>query len=216
MTPTHQISENTFARSASLSFFRKPFSVRALTAASALLLSASLSACVAAEEEPDPQPSTTKRMFASAQLVNGNLGGLAGADAKCTDWANAANLGGTWKAFLSTASVNAPSRMNEVGPWYNVSRQYLVFNNKTGFTVGAINAIRTEYNVVASGSAWTGTKANGTADAVHCSGWTTNGASAYASVGTPNSTLNSGAIWMATGGNAPACGSQMRVYCFEQ
>jgi hypothetical protein len=208
-----------FATSTSSTFLtaarRAAASLRFATLA-AVIATTSLTGCVAVEEEPEAQPATVKRMFASAQTVTGSLGGLTGADAQCASWASAANLGGTWKAFLSTATVDAPSRIAEAGPWYNVTRQYLMFNNKTGFTVGPINPIRTEYNTVASGNAWTGTKANGTADAVHCSNWTTSGATFYASVGTPNSTLNDGAIWMAKGGNAPVCGSSLRVYCFEQ
>jgi hypothetical protein len=192
------------------------FSFRFATAVTMAFSLAILTACVAVEEEPEEQPASVKRMFASAQVVTGNIGGLTGADALCTNWANAANLGGTWKAFLSTTGVNAPSRLAEVGPWYNITRQYKVFNNKTGFTVGAINPIRTEYNVVATGDAWTGTTASGSADVVNCSNWTTAGTSFYASAGTPSLTLADGAGWMAKGGNAPACGGSLRLYCFEQ
>lgn len=175
-----------------------------------------LTGCVI-EEEPEPEPqSSGKRMFASAQLVTGDLGGLAGADSACASWAHAANLGGTWKAFLSTSTVNAPSRIAEVGPWYNVTRQYKVFNNKSGLTVGAINSIRTEYNALATGSAWTGTRANGTADVVTCGDWTTAATSYYGSAGNPSGKLDQGAAWMSKGGNAPACTETLRVYCFEQ
>jgi hypothetical protein len=189
-----------------------------LRAAFLALSLGALTGCVAVEEEPQPeeQPSTVKRMFASSQLVTGNVGGLTGADALCATWAGAAELGGTWKAFLSVTGTNAPSRLSEAGPWYNVSRQYKVFNNKTGFTVGAINAIRTEYNVVATGDAWTGTKADGTAELVNCNNWTSSAATSYASVGTPSVTLANGAGWMNKGGNAPSCGGSLRVYCFEQ
>ncbi len=51
----------------------------------------------------------------------GNLGGLAGADAYCKTLATAvsAAMGAkNWKAYLSTSTVNANSRIG-TGPWYN-------------------------------------------------------------------------------------------------
>ncbi|HEX2613007.1 MAG TPA: hypothetical protein VHO02_05405 [Fibrobacteria bacterium] len=181
----------------------------------AVFLAALLAGCVTVEKEPDPIVGA-KRIFASAQQVTGNLKGLSGADSLCGAWAQAAALGGSWKAFLSTSGVNAKDRINDVGPWYNVNQTTLLFNNKTGFTVGAQSAIRTEYGGSASGNAWTGTKANGTADMVNCSNWTQGGGSAYASVGSPSITLDDGPGWMAKGGNAPACSTPARVYCIEQ
>jgi hypothetical protein len=57
-----------------------------------------------------------------------NYGGLAGADAYCTQLATAAGRGGvTWHAYLSTqgnGAVNARDRIGN-GPWYN-SRGQLV------------------------------------------------------------------------------------------
>jgi hypothetical protein len=49
----------------------------------------------------------------------GDLGGLAGADAQCQKLASAAGAGNkTWRAYLSTSSVNARDRIGK-GPWYN-------------------------------------------------------------------------------------------------
>ena len=49
-----------------------------------------------------------------------NLGGLAGADAHCSRLAEAAGIRGkTWRAYLSTSTVNARDRIGR-GPWYNV------------------------------------------------------------------------------------------------
>lgn len=173
--------------------------------------------CVSVEDQPTPEPvPNAKRVFASAQLVTGDIGGLSGADSLCGTWAVAADLGGSWKAFLSTATVNAKDRINEVGPWYNVDRATKLFNNKTGFTVGTLAAIRTEYGGAASGNAWTGTQSDGTADAVNCANWTDGSGFAYASVGSPSATLREGAGWMAKGGNAPTCSTPARVYCVEQ
>ena len=48
-----------------------------------------------------------------------NLGGLEGADAYCTQLAEAAGVTGkTWRAYLSTSTENARDRIGE-GPWFN-------------------------------------------------------------------------------------------------
>jgi len=48
-----------------------------------------------------------------------DLGGLAGADAHCAELADAADAGSrTWRAYLSTDTVNARDRIG-TGPWYN-------------------------------------------------------------------------------------------------
>ncbi|GEM_PF-2127267 len=52
------------------------------------------------------------RVFATRTTYNGNLGGLAGADAKCQTSADARSLGGTWKAWLSDDATSATDRLN--------------------------------------------------------------------------------------------------------
>jgi hypothetical protein len=53
----------------------------------------------------------------STTSLTGNLGGLAGADARCQSLAAAAGFGTrTWHAYLSTTTVDARSRIGS-GPW---------------------------------------------------------------------------------------------------
>jgi hypothetical protein len=62
----------------------------------------------------------------------GNLGGLAGADAFCTQLAVAVSpefARRTWRAYLSTATVNAGERIG-TGPWRNQAGE-IVANNLT-------------------------------------------------------------------------------------
>src|SRR5262245_17812728 len=55
----------------------------------------------------------------SSNAKGGNLGGLTGADAVCQSLARAAGAGGkTWRAYLSTSTVDAKTRIGN-GPWYN-------------------------------------------------------------------------------------------------
>lgn len=59
--------------------------------------------------------------FITSERGSGNLGGLAGADARCARLAAAVGRGGrTWRAYLSEdkGGVNARDRIGK-GPWYN-------------------------------------------------------------------------------------------------
>ncbi len=62
----------------------------------------------------------------STNIGNGaDLDGLKGADAHCQSLAQAAGAGGkTWRAYLSTSTVNARTRIGE-GPWYNVKGELI-------------------------------------------------------------------------------------------
>lgn len=51
----------------------------------------------------------TRRVFVTSQLYAANLGGLAGADAKCQALADAAGIGGTYRAWLSVDSNSSPA-----------------------------------------------------------------------------------------------------------
>jgi hypothetical protein len=79
-------------------------------------------------EHVEGGPAATMSFFITSSgsgAMGGNLGGLAGADAKCQSLATAVGLGNkTWHAYLSvsasgsTAPVNAKDRIG-AGPWYN-------------------------------------------------------------------------------------------------
>lgn len=58
----------------------------------------------------------------------GDLGGLAGADAHCQKLASAAGAGSrTWRAYLSTPTVNARDRIGP-GPWANAKGEVVAKN----------------------------------------------------------------------------------------
>ena len=79
----------------------------------ALLLGAGVGLCIA-------QDNGMSFFLTSAGPGDGaNLGGLDGADAHCQALAAAAGAGSrTWRAYLSTDSVNARDRVGD-GPWHN-------------------------------------------------------------------------------------------------
>jgi hypothetical protein len=59
-----------------------------------------------------------KRVFVSSQNGNGNMGGLAGADATCQSEADAAQLTGTFKAWLSDSTASPATRFTHNPGWY--------------------------------------------------------------------------------------------------
>ncbi len=90
-----------------------------LAAVAAIALS---SAAVLAQDQ-ESQP--LLGFFVTSTMHNGNLGGLAGADAECQSLAAAVGVGNrTWRAYLSThgtpteSAVNARDRIGN-GPWFN-------------------------------------------------------------------------------------------------
>lgn len=92
-------------------------------AAGSLLLILGAAGGVLAQDSSKPDAKASFFVTSVGSGKGGDLGGLSGADAHCSDLAKAAGITGkTWKAFLSTSGpggVNAKDRIGK-GPWYNV------------------------------------------------------------------------------------------------
>lgn len=92
-------------------------------AGAALLLVLGGAGGVLAQDTFTPDPKASFFVTSVGLGKGGDLGGLAGADAHCTDLAKAAGLKAKiWHAYLSTSGpggVNARDRIGK-GPWYNV------------------------------------------------------------------------------------------------
>lgn len=125
----------------------------------------------------------------------GNLGGLAGADAYCDQLATAVGRGeGTWRAYLSTSTVNARDRIGD-GPWFNVRGVMIAGtvadlhsdgNNITAET--ALNEKGASPNYIGGAQPlqhdiMTGTNENGTANAATCNNWTDGSANSTTMLG---------------------------------
>ncbi|MBA3393842.1 MAG: hypothetical protein H0T89_14435 [Deltaproteobacteria bacterium] len=159
-------------------------------------------------------------MFVTSSLFTGDLGGLAGADARCQNLAASANLPGTYRAYLSSldgnTQITAPSRMGGASGWVRVDGAP-VMNDIGQLAGGALfNAPRlTESGVDAGTSqlpfAWTGTTTSGTFDST-CSAATAfipwGGTSGTAMAGDVTSTSSS-AVALDVGD----CGLTLRLYC---
>jgi hypothetical protein len=141
----------------------------------------------------------------SANPKGGNLGGLAGADAVCQSLAQAAGAGAkTWRAYLSTSTVDAKSRIGN-GPWYNAKGELIAQNvadlhtadkNKISNTTALTEkgTLPSYLKLDAQGQAQrpegqlahdilTGTNEDGTKNADTCKDWTSGDASSKAMLG---------------------------------
>lgn len=154
-----------------------------------------------------------KRIFATNAQYPGNLGGLPGADQKCSTAAQAAGLGGTWKAWLSDANTDAIDRITANGPWYLRDNETRVFNNKANLMTNPLVSISRDENgnSVSAALAWTGTRVGG-ARSTHCASWTSSAAGQNGQVG---STVSSSNSWTEES-TAIACDGPQHLYCLEQ
>lgn len=88
---------------------------------------------------PTSAPATSyRRVFITSSYYDGNLGGLSGADAKCQNAANGANLGGSWKAWLSDSTTSASSRLEHFSGSYKRIDGLIIANNWTDLTDGPL------------------------------------------------------------------------------
>ena len=159
----------------------------------ALLIAAPLSA----------QQNTMSFFITSAGSGDGaNLGGLAGADARCKQLADASGVAGvaskTWRAYLSAKAsggqpaVNAKDRIGN-GPWYNAKGVMVAQNvadlhsdnnklgkenslTEKGMPVNGRGDTPNQHDIL-TGSLMTGMLASDTTDTT-CNNWTSNGTGA--------------------------------------
>ena len=197
----------------------------------------SLGACVVADGEEKGTKTLTcgannlevpceppKVVFVTSQFYNGNLGGLAGADAKCQGLASAAGLPGTYMAWLSDAN-NSPSTrfITKSADPYVRPDGVTVANNWADLTDGSLQAPITlnQNGIQTIKSAWTATATSGDADpnvgTSTCSTWTATannqgpGKEGWAQTGQSSSSSSS---WTALGNYW--CNSPLALYCFQQ
>jgi hypothetical protein len=160
------------------------------------------------------------RVFVTSEGYSTGFGGPAGADAACTDAADAAGLGGTWTAFISGGGATAISRVAD-GPYVRMDGE-LIAEDRADLSDGNIRVPIniTELDSGYSGFVCTGSSASGTAtggstaSGGNCAGWTRDcgvcfGNHWYVTVGRSFDTNDD---WVDRGWNF--CGS-CRLYCFE-
>jgi hypothetical protein len=173
-----------------------------------------------------------KRAFVTSMAYSGNLGGLAGADAKCQERAQAARHPGTFRAWLSDTRASPSTRFTRGGP-YLLTDNTIIAYNWTGLTTQSLLHVfnLTEFidappastigcvNSFFPTAVWTGTQRSGEASVdvatLSCDNWT-NTASIGSFWGTTNH-VGSWTEWCMGGNTAAAtCGTLNPLYCFEQ
>ena len=192
-----------------------PTATATLTATATATATLTATATATATPTATPSPMFNVAFMTSANF-NGNLGGLAGADAECASVANAAGLpSGTYKAWLSTSAVNAASRLGSARGFVRVDKAPFA-DQVSDITSGKIlNSLNLDENGVDRGGeiVWTATSAAGTltSSSLDCGDWTSNSNMASGSLG-----LNSGGptLWTFTN-SFFGCNSAVSLYCFD-
>jgi hypothetical protein len=157
---------------------------------------------------------TVKLVFVTKGTYNGDLGGVAGANAICQAEAGAYGYPGAYKAWISDSLGNQPSLTftQSAVPYVNTNATAatVATNWSKLLTSGPSNIAGINGNPFPSGVFWDCTNADGTpcpyASSYDCVGWTST--SGQGDVG------NSGTL--PGQDNVPACTNKYPLTCFQQ
>jgi hypothetical protein len=182
--------------------------------------------------------SKTTFFVTSDTVTSGKMGGLDGADMRCTNLAKASGFGDhTWKAYLSTATVNAKDRIG-TGPWVNANGVTVAENVAALLAMNGNADLFIDEKGMKINGQWedspgpnqhdilTGTKVDGTvATGLTCMDWTTDANTSMAQVGHSDGLGPNGSMdamyrsWSTTHtnqgcGNLTPGGGAGKIYCF--
>lgn len=165
-----------------------------------------------------------RHVFVTSQVFTGDLGGLDGADAKCQAAAQAGDLSGTYRAWLSSLTESALDRLvhsqipyrlvdgKEVASdWDDLTDGTLlaginVSELKGAPGKGAHTCMPDSLSIVWTGTTETGSPVGGE---YFCGGWASPSGSGYAGVaGSVDSTWTANCL--------AKCNDQASLYCVEQ
>ncbi len=167
----------------------------------------------------------SKCVFLYDQRVGANLGGLAGADALCQSAADASSnvAAGTYKAWLSTETVDAGDRLTHASVPYILPNGNRVADDWADLTDGTLDRAicNTQFGMNAASSpcfyynVWTATDTAGNfAGDGSCNGWTSATVEAgHAMVGNESAT---GSNWSQAGNGDCRDPEAFKLYCFQQ
>ncbi len=155
--------------------------------------------------------SCSKKVFITSQYAGtGNLGGLAGADAKCQSLAEAAGLKGTFKAWLSDSTATPLTRFTHAGSYVLVDGTQIA-SDWQWLLSHYVQISQTEYGRPEDHQpAWTGTAHDGSslcAIVGCCSDWT---------VDTPYPAMGAQSSSMLEPIGTVSCNQLRHLICFQQ
>jgi hypothetical protein len=158
-----------------------------------------------------------KTVFVTSTSYNGNLGGTAGADAKCAARATAAGLDGTYLAWISSGTADDPAtRFPHVDDRYILTTGTKIADDWTDLTDGTLDAgiNRNESAGLVMSDAWTGISTAGVDNTGEdCTDWTNGSAGAF--YGKIGSTTATDSTWTVPSTGFNACSATRRIYCFQ-
>jgi hypothetical protein len=159
------------------------------------------------------------RVFVTSTRHEGNLGGIAGADAVCAARAGAAGLRGTFRAWLSD-DTSSPATRFVHAPFAYVLLDGTELAASWSDLVGGglshhINVTELGTTADGLGTVWTRTLPNGDAASFplgpDCRGWTEGSPNQFGTNGQHQGSLS---LWSFLG--ASSCNARLRLYCFQQ
>jgi hypothetical protein len=171
-----------------------------------------------------------RRVFVTSLIYYANMGGLTGADALCQARADAASLGGTFRAWLGDRTTSVGSRLTHSTVRYVLVDGSVVADDWTDLTDGTLDR---PINLTESGGApptpvpfvldeptvWTGSNANGTilAGVDHCLDWMVANDGMSHSMTEGRSDVATAAWSHSRSWSGGPCASWQRpLYCFQQ
>jgi hypothetical protein len=160
-----------------------------------------------------PPAETHKRVFVTDETFRGDLGGIEGADAKCTTAAAGASIGGTWKAWISDSSHDAVDRIAQVGPWVTLQGEAAFPTKESIGLVHSLPVIGTPHGYSPkpgeSGlSFWSASDPRGMYTQTSCNEWASD-----------NGSYNAGYSYFGEDGLASGgeiCSERLNLLCLEQ
>ena len=167
---------------------------------------------------PDAALPLLRRVFVTSATMTPDFGGLSQADAICVSAASSASLGGHWKAWLSSSTVSASSRLEHATVPYKLLDGTEIAKDWSGLTSGTLeHAIDLDEhkNFTSSSSAtFTGAKADGSSG-LTCLDWTTK-SNSYSQTAGQSIAAATDSSWTQAF-TYPCGGSEaMSLYCVEQ
>lgn len=170
--------------------------------------------CASAYCEVGTCASRDRLVFLSSAAWTGNLGGLAGADAKCQALADAAQKRGTYKAFLSSIASSAAARLGRGAARYVLVDGTVVATDAASFfSVFHLAPIDlTETGARVNARVFTASRGTGDypAESPTCSDWT-------GDIGQPRNGSSNVADDGWADNELPAfCSDSLHLYCVQQ
>ncbi len=166
---------------------------------------------------PDAPEDVTRANYAfvTSTLHTGDLGGLEGADAICNERALAGGLPGTYRALLSTTTVDAVARFDGSRGWQRVDGKPIAdrlsqLTARRGWFPIAVDELGHDLRGELQTAVWTGSKSDGTGRDT-CASWTSE---VEAELGEGGALDSGGARMFDTGRRG--CDQRLRLYCFEE